>query len=256
MGIDGWTLGFQAANFLVLVWLLRRFLYRPVLAVIARRQEEARGILSQASEQLKAAEQTAQARDRERLAQVAAGESVLAEAKARAEAEVERLLAEGRRQVAEEQAAARVRSDAERAAAEAALFGEAGQVAVALARRLLAADGTREASARMLGQALAALQRASASGALGETPDDPPRVRVVSATPLEAQDQGACRSVLRQVLGREPKVDFAVEPALLAGVELELPHGRLRHSWRARLDEAARALAAVDGARAAGEPPR
>jgi F-type H+-transporting ATPase subunit b len=39
MLIDWFTVGAQAANFLILVWLLKRFLYRPVLAAIATREK-------------------------------------------------------------------------------------------------------------------------------------------------------------------------------------------------------------------------
>ncbi|HEY0837285.1 MAG TPA: hypothetical protein VGE72_25455, partial [Azospirillum sp.] len=48
MHLDGWTLLLQAINFLVLVWLLRHFLYRPVLAVIAERQAATERVRTQA----------------------------------------------------------------------------------------------------------------------------------------------------------------------------------------------------------------
>ena len=38
MTIDWWTLGLQAVNFLILVWLLTRFLYRPVRRIIEQRK--------------------------------------------------------------------------------------------------------------------------------------------------------------------------------------------------------------------------
>ena len=40
MLIDWFTVGAQIVNFLVLVWLLRRYLYRPVLAAIDAREQE------------------------------------------------------------------------------------------------------------------------------------------------------------------------------------------------------------------------
>jgi F-type H+-transporting ATPase subunit b len=40
MLIDWFTVGAQAINFLVLVWLLKRFLYRPVLAAIDAREKK------------------------------------------------------------------------------------------------------------------------------------------------------------------------------------------------------------------------
>src|SRR5580693_691003 len=39
MLIDWFTVGAQAGNFLILVWLLKRFLYKPVLAAIDEREK-------------------------------------------------------------------------------------------------------------------------------------------------------------------------------------------------------------------------
>ena len=40
MQFSWWTFLIQGVNFLVLVWLLQRFLYKPVAEVIARRRED------------------------------------------------------------------------------------------------------------------------------------------------------------------------------------------------------------------------
>jgi F-type H+-transporting ATPase subunit b len=37
MTIDWWTLGIQAVNVIILVWLLARFFWRPVAAMIEQR---------------------------------------------------------------------------------------------------------------------------------------------------------------------------------------------------------------------------
>ena len=42
----------------------------------------------------------------------------------------------------------------------------------------------------------------------------------------------------RPSLGTEPRLEFAADPSLIAGVEIQLPHALLRHSWRSVLDEA------------------
>ena len=49
MPIDWFTVVAQILNFLVLVWLLKRFLYRPVLDAVERRQERVRKSLSEAA---------------------------------------------------------------------------------------------------------------------------------------------------------------------------------------------------------------
>ncbi len=50
MQIDWFTTGAQTINFLVLVWLLKRFLYRPVMAAMDRRQQKIKETLDQARE--------------------------------------------------------------------------------------------------------------------------------------------------------------------------------------------------------------
>src|SRR5579864_4830178 len=42
MHFDWWTIGLQTINFGILVWLLHRFLYKPVLTMIDARKAEAR----------------------------------------------------------------------------------------------------------------------------------------------------------------------------------------------------------------------
>ncbi|MEA3180619.1 MAG: F-type H+-transporting ATPase subunit b [Gammaproteobacteria bacterium] len=49
MLIDWFTVGAQAVNFLILVWLMKRFLYRPVLAAIDAREKKIAGELQRAA---------------------------------------------------------------------------------------------------------------------------------------------------------------------------------------------------------------
>jgi F-type H+-transporting ATPase subunit b len=49
MRIDWWTLALQTANVLILIWLLSRFLFRPVAEIVARRQDEANKLLADAA---------------------------------------------------------------------------------------------------------------------------------------------------------------------------------------------------------------
>ena len=49
MAIDGWTLGLQAINVIVLIWILSRFLFRPVADIIKARQAAAQKLLDEAA---------------------------------------------------------------------------------------------------------------------------------------------------------------------------------------------------------------
>ena len=49
MQIDWWTLALQTINVLVLVWILARFLFRPLREIVVRRQAKADALLTEAS---------------------------------------------------------------------------------------------------------------------------------------------------------------------------------------------------------------
>lgn len=59
MEIDWITIAAQIVNFLVLVWLLRRFLYKPVTDAIAAREQKIRDRLNDAADKKKTAEEEA-----------------------------------------------------------------------------------------------------------------------------------------------------------------------------------------------------
>lgn len=61
MLIDWFTVIAQILNFLVLVWLLKRFLYQPVLQAIERRENKIKGQLQEAEDKIAQAEEERQA---------------------------------------------------------------------------------------------------------------------------------------------------------------------------------------------------
>lgn len=61
MLIDWFTVGAQALNFLVLVWLMKRFLYQPVLKAIDAREQHIAQTLATATEQQASAQQEREA---------------------------------------------------------------------------------------------------------------------------------------------------------------------------------------------------
>ncbi len=86
MEIDWLTVAAQIVNFLVLVWLLQRFLYRPITKAMARREERIRARLSEAKAAREEVEAEA-ARLRERQRELEASrEDVLREAEREAAA--------------------------------------------------------------------------------------------------------------------------------------------------------------------------
>jgi F-type H+-transporting ATPase subunit b len=94
MLIDWFTVAAQGLNFLVLVWLLRRYLYKPVLAAIDKREKQIAVVLAEAASKKTAAEQEGLAFAAKNAAFDTESAAVLKKAAAAAEIERARLLAD------------------------------------------------------------------------------------------------------------------------------------------------------------------
>jgi F-type H+-transporting ATPase subunit b len=234
MSIDFWTIGLEVVNFLVLVWLLERLLYRPVLGVIGRRQAEIERL-----QQADAAAQEALAAERQRLDQerqaVAAERTrALEEAHTQAREERTRLEAEARSEMEQLLAAGRVRLEHERADVARALRQKSVELGVAIASRLLSmsiplgGDGRFvEAVCDQL-RAMETGDRARLAAGLGEGSV----VQVITAQALDPEQQSECGERIAQALGHPVDTTFSVDDSLIAGIEMVLPGVVLRHSWR------------------------
>ena len=88
MSIDWITVAAQVANFLVLVWLLKRFLYRPILDGIDAREAEIAGRM-QVAERARAEAEATEAEYRTRMDKLRSEQASVAEA-ARQKAETAR----------------------------------------------------------------------------------------------------------------------------------------------------------------------
>lgn len=84
MQIDWLTIAAQVVNFLVLVWLLRRFLYGPITRAMARREERIESRLSEAREKREEAARRADDLEAERRELDNQRERMLEEARAEA----------------------------------------------------------------------------------------------------------------------------------------------------------------------------
>jgi F0F1-type ATP synthase membrane subunit b/b' len=110
MTIDWWTLGIQTVNVVILIWLLGRFFWRPVAAMIEQRRATAQRIVTEA--EAKRSEATAALAEIERTRAGFARErdAILAAAHEAAERERTTRLAEAEKEVRSLEAAARATS--------------------------------------------------------------------------------------------------------------------------------------------------
>lgn len=243
MHIDVWTLLLQTVNVLVLVWILGRFLFRPLARIVAERQAEATRLLDDA-----------EAGRKQLAADRAAVDKALAEARDARAAALKAVEAEAEREKAALIAAARKEADAARQAARddaarlhaeavAAAGDRAAKLAADIARRLL--DRLPD-SARIdgfipgLGAALADLPP-SARAAIS----DP--VRIKAARALTEAETAALTDAVSHALGRPATLSVAVDPSLIAGLEIDAPDAVVRNHFRADLDRILKGLTDHDG---------
>jgi F-type H+-transporting ATPase subunit b len=248
MHFDWSTFALQTVNFAVLVWLLHRFLYKPVLRMVdARRAEideqyaEASRAETQANERLNAveAEQAGIAAQRAAALKEAVAEAEQAGVARRAQAEREAaaFLEKARKTLAVERHQALV--EARWAALD---------LGVEIAGRLLAEVPVKLRAAawiERIEQYLAGLPKPEKDALLQQSGSDAP-LKVITASKLPAELESDWQSRLKRLLSHHVPIDFGVDPDLVAGAELHLPNAVLRFSWQSTL-AAIRAEIEADG---------
>ena len=223
MLIDWFTVGAQALNFLVLVWLLKRFLYKPILQAIDAREKRIAVELANADAKKAEAEKERdefrhknEEFDQQRAA-------LLSKATDDAKAERERLLDEARK-AADALSAKRMetmRSDAR--SLSRAIGRRTEQEVFAIARKALT-DLAGTSLEERLGEVFTRRLRemdGKAKAGLAEalrTASDPALVR--SALDLPAQQRAAIQNALNEKFSAEIHVRFETAPDLVGGIEL------------------------------------
>lgn len=222
MLIDWFTVISQVINFLILVWLLKRFLYKPILNAIDAREARIADTVKTAEQQKEAAE-TERARltkknedfDRQRAELISQARD---DAKAMGEkfVEKERLNADAVREKWQNALA----NDQQRFNAE--IVHCVQDEAFAIARQTLAdlADTTLEE--RMVETFVRRLRSTKIPVENRQDKDcpPPPSVVVKSAFDLSAAQQATLRQALSETFATEVDVKFVTETNLLGGIEL------------------------------------
>lgn len=223
MLIDWFTVGAQALNFLLLVWLMKRFLYKPILNAIDAREKRIATELADADAKKAEAhkERDEFQHKKQELDQQSA--AVLNKAKDEAKAERQRLLEEARK-AADALSAKRqetLRTDAHDL--NQAISLRAQQEVFAIARKVLKDLATTSLEERMGAVFTRRLREldAKTKAGLGEAlkkASDPALVR--SAIDLPAEQRTVIQNALNETFSADIRLRFETAPELIGGIEL------------------------------------
>lgn len=223
MLIDWFTVIAQVINFLILVWLLKRFLYKPILDAIDAREKRIAKEIADADAKKAEAQQERDEFQHKNEAFEQQRAALLN--KATEEAKIERLrLLDEARQAADALSAKRqetLRNDAHHL--NQAISRRAQQEVFAIARKALtelAGASLEERMGQVFIRRLRALDDTAKAGlavAL-QSASDPARVR--SAFDLPEEQRAAIQNALNETFSAEIHVRFETAPDLVSGIEL------------------------------------
>lgn len=222
MDVDWVTVAAQILNFLVLVWLLQRFLYGPITRAMKRREERIRGRIEEAEEARAEAERRAEALDEERRDLDERRQEMLSEAREQAEDLRSRLEAEIHAEIEEKRRAWRAELAEDRAEFLATLRAESIEGFRRFASDALRALADEDLERRVSAAFLSRLEGLGEDrlGRLREAAAEAGRLRVESGRPLEAETKRRLTRTIHERLGEGIEVDYAEDEDHLIGLRL------------------------------------
>jgi F-type H+-transporting ATPase subunit b len=221
--IDWYTVAAQALNFLILVWLLKRYLYQPVLDAISAREQRIAMQLADAASKEAAASKEREEFQRKNTEFESQRSALLVTATAEAKAERERQLELVRKDADALRSRLQESLSNDRRALSDQIIRKTRDEVLAIARKTLAELATTSLEESMSRVFMDRLQALSAEdgkllGAAIEAASGSAVVR--SAFELPAQQRTAIEQAISQIRGAAVHVSFEIVPSLISGVEL------------------------------------
>ena len=223
MLIDWFTVGAQALNFVILVWLMKRFLYKPILDAIDAREKRIATELADAAAKMAEAKKERdefqhknEEFDRQRAA-------LLGKATEEAKAERQRLLDEARKAA---EALSAKRQEALKADAtnlNLAISRRTQQEVFAIARKTLTDLSTKGLEGQMVGVFTRRVREMDGKAKAGfgdalKAASDPALVR--SAFDLPAEQRASIQNALNETFSAAIRMRFETAPDLISGIEV------------------------------------
>jgi F-type H+-transporting ATPase subunit b len=223
MLIDWFTIVAQALNFLILVWLLKRFLYKPILHAIDAREQRIAKELADADSKKTEAEKEREKFQKKNDEFDQQRDELLSKAKDEAKAERQRLLDEARQAADALRAKRQDALKREQQSLNDEITRRTREEVFAIARKTLidlAGTTLEERMTEVFRRRLGELNNEAKVGFAKflETSADPVIVR--SAFELPSEQQSAIQYALQEIFTAGIQVRFETAPDVISGIEL------------------------------------
>lgn len=219
MQIDWITVSAQIVNFLVLVYLLQHFLYRPVIRAMEAREQRIADRLNNAEQREVEAKEQIDAYRYKTEQMESARRSLMEQYKAQAGEEKQRLLAQARGEVEESRRQWRRQAEEEKHDFLEGLRRQIGAAVTSIARKALSELADASLEDRIIERFIHRLSEMDES-TRRTFADSPGTLHIGTAFELNDVQRKRIKEALSRQLGREPDVDFKVLPDLVCGVRL------------------------------------
>ena len=251
MSIDWFTFGAQVLNFVVLVWLLKRFLYRPILGAIAAREKRIAAELENATAAEAEARQERNKFERNNSDFEEQRAALLDQARAEAKAEYERLVEEAREATDELTRKRLAALESSVANLGDGIRRRIQQEVFAISRKVLTELASQSLEERMTSSLLARLQAldAGARQELRSTIETDRHASLRSAFALSSSQSDAIKRTLGDIAGVDIELHCEILPDLVSGIEIVANGQKLAWSisdYLASLEKSLAELAATD----------
>ena len=233
MLIDWFTIVAQALNFLILVWLMKRFLYKPILQAIDAREQRIARELADADAKMAEAEKENEAFKRKNKEFDRQRGTLLNQATEEAKAEGQRLLDEVRQEAEVLHGKRQDAMEREQQTLKGEIARRTREEVFAIARKALmdlAGTGLEERISEVFRRRLRELDGEAKEGFARILKTSPDSVLVRSAFALQSEQRAAIRHALNETFSAEIDARFETAPEVISGIELTVNGHRVAWS--------------------------
>jgi F-type H+-transporting ATPase subunit b len=225
MKIDWFTVIAQVINFLLLVWLLKRFLYKPILQAVDEREKSIAAQLQDAEQKKAVAEQEQQEFSKKNAEFDRQKKSITDQVIADSKAERQRLFDEARQdaQQLRDRLNAASRTNLETISDE--IIQRTQDEVFAISKKLLTDLSTltlEEQIIHVFIDRLQAMTEEEKNSFLQTVTSGASPILIESAFPMTDKQQAAIRQALTALSGSDLSCTFSTDPGVIGGIELRV----------------------------------